>query len=48
MQGEAHGSVGLRAGRRAIAEGNSEEIAEALFRYSAPEEVHPGAMPLLV
>ncbi|KAL3833788.1 hypothetical protein ACJIZ3_008524 [Penstemon smallii] len=38
-QGEAHGSVGARAGRRAIAEGNSAEIAEALFRYSAPEEV---------
>ncbi|KAG8385125.1 hypothetical protein BUALT_Bualt03G0009200 [Buddleja alternifolia] len=38
-QGEPHGSVGARAGHRAIAEGNSAEIADALFRYSAPEEV---------
>ncbi|KAK6150209.1 hypothetical protein DH2020_017734 [Rehmannia glutinosa] len=38
MQKEPHGSVGARAGRRAIAQGNSEEIADALFRYSAPEE----------
>lgn len=36
---EPHGSVGATAGRRAIAQGNSSEIAEALFRYSAPEEV---------
>ncbi|KAL3851580.1 hypothetical protein ACJIZ3_013462 [Penstemon smallii] len=39
VQGGAHGSVGARDGRRAIAQGNSAEIAEALFRYSAPEEV---------
>lgn len=39
IQSESHGSVGARAGRRAIAQGNSTEIAEALFRYSAPEEV---------
>ncbi|KAL2473925.1 ZPR1 zinc-finger domain protein [Forsythia ovata] len=39
MQREPHGSVGARAGRRAIAQGNSADIAEALFRYSAPEEV---------
>ncbi|KAL3522997.1 hypothetical protein ACH5RR_015831 [Cinchona calisaya] len=39
MQREPHGSVGARAGRQAIAQGNSVEIAEALFRYSAPEEV---------
>lgn len=38
-QEEPHGSVGARAGRRAIAQGNSVEIADALFRYSAPEEV---------
>lgn len=38
-QEEPHGSVGARAGRRAIAQGNSAEIADALFRYSAPEEV---------
>ncbi|KAL0442342.1 UNVERIFIED_CONTAM: Zinc finger protein ZPR1 [Sesamum latifolium] len=38
-QEEPHGSVGARAGRRAIAQGNSTEIADALFRYSAPEEV---------
>ncbi|XP_071707478.1 uncharacterized protein [Rutidosis leptorrhynchoides] len=36
---EPHGSVGAVAGRRAIAQGNSAEIAEALFRYTAPEEV---------
>lgn len=34
-----HGSIGAVAGRRAIAQGNSEEIATALCRYSAPEEV---------
>ncbi|CAA0832237.1 ZPR1 zinc-finger domain protein [Striga hermonthica] len=38
-QEEPHGSVGARAGRRAIAQGNSSQIADALFRYSAPEEV---------
>ncbi|KAI3824396.1 hypothetical protein L1987_05854 [Smallanthus sonchifolius] len=36
---ESHGSVGAVAGRRAIAQGNSAEFAETLFRYSAPEEV---------
>ncbi|KAM7500362.1 hypothetical protein LguiA_024776 [Lonicera macranthoides] len=36
---EPHGSVGAAAGRRAIAQGNSTEIADTLFRYSAPEEV---------
>ncbi|EPS68844.1 hypothetical protein M569_05924, partial [Genlisea aurea] len=36
---ERHGSVGAKAGRRAIARGNSSEITDALFRYSAPEEV---------
>ncbi|GER40999.1 ZPR1 zinc-finger domain protein [Striga asiatica] len=36
---EPHGLVGARAGRRAIAQGNSSQIADALFRYSAPEEV---------
>ncbi|KAI3746407.1 hypothetical protein L6452_08840 [Arctium lappa] len=36
---EPHGSVGAVAGRRAIAQGNSAELAEALFRYTAPEEV---------
>lgn len=38
-QEEPHGSVGARAGRQAIAQGNIAEIADALFRYSAPEEV---------
>ncbi|KAG6398152.1 hypothetical protein SASPL_139607 [Salvia splendens] len=38
-QEEPHGSVGAIGGRRAIAQGNSAEIADALFRYSAPEEV---------
>ncbi|OMP06552.1 Zinc finger, ZPR1-type [Corchorus olitorius] len=36
---QPHGSVGAVAGQRAIAQSNSAEIAEALFRYSAPEEV---------
>ncbi|KAM3284480.1 zinc finger protein ZPR1 isoform X1 [Capsicum chacoense] len=36
---EPHGSVGARAGRQAIAQGNSAEMTEVLFRYSAPEEV---------
>ncbi|XP_027191715.1 zinc finger chaperone ZPR1-like isoform X2 [Cicer arietinum] len=36
---EPHGSVGAAAGHRAIAQSNSTEIADALFRYSAPEEV---------
>nr|GEU58927.1 zinc finger protein ZPR1-like [Tanacetum cinerariifolium] len=36
---EPHGSVGAVAGRRAIAQGNTVEFSEALFRYSAPEEV---------
>jgi hypothetical protein len=34
-----HGSVGAVAGRRAIAQGNTDEVAAALCRYSAPEEV---------
>ncbi|XP_058209090.1 uncharacterized protein LOC131322015 isoform X2 [Rhododendron vialii] len=36
---EPHGSIGSTASHRAIAQGNSAEMAEALFRYSAPEEV---------
>ncbi|XP_024973725.1 zinc finger protein ZPR1 homolog isoform X7 [Cynara cardunculus var. scolymus] len=36
---QPHGSVGAVAGRRAIAQGNNAEFAEALFRYTAPEEV---------
>nr|XP_043606472.1 zinc finger protein ZPR1 homolog [Erigeron canadensis] len=36
---EPHGSVGAVAARRAIAQGSSTEFTEALFRYSAPEEV---------
>ncbi|KAF3451100.1 hypothetical protein FNV43_RR07189 [Rhamnella rubrinervis] len=39
VQREPHGSVGASAGHRAIAQSNSSEIAEALFRYTAPEEV---------
>ncbi|KAL5577603.1 hypothetical protein UlMin_019302 [Ulmus minor] len=39
VQREPHGSVGATAGHRAIAQSNSAEIADALFRYSAPEEV---------
>lgn len=34
-----HGSIGSTTSQRAIAQGNSAQIAEALFRYSAPEEV---------
>lgn len=36
---EPHGSIGATAGHRAIAQSNSSEIAESLFRYTAPEEV---------
>ncbi|XP_058094229.1 uncharacterized protein LOC131240169 isoform X2 [Magnolia sinica] len=36
---EPHGSIRAVAGHRAIAQGNSEEVAAALFKYSAPEEV---------
>ena len=36
---EPHGSIGAATGHRAIAQSNSAEIAEALFRYTAPEEV---------
>ncbi|CAM0943544.1 unnamed protein product [Alopecurus aequalis] len=39
LQRVPHGSVGAVAGRRAIAQGNSDEIAASLFRYTAPEEV---------
>jgi zinc finger protein len=39
VKGEPHGSVGAAAGHRAIAQSNSAEIAEALFRYTTPEEV---------
>lgn len=39
VRGEPHGSVGATAGHRAIAQSSSSEIAEALFRYTAPEEV---------
>ncbi|KAK9159614.1 hypothetical protein Syun_005955 [Stephania yunnanensis] len=37
--GAPHGSVGATACHRAIAQGNTEEFANTLFRYSAPEEV---------
>ncbi|KAF5932799.1 hypothetical protein HYC85_028970 [Camellia sinensis] len=36
---EPHGLIGAAAGQRAIAQGNSAEFAESLFRYSTPEEV---------
>uniref|UniRef100_A0A0C9S3X2 TSA: Wollemia nobilis Ref_Wollemi_Transcript_28289_1262 transcribed RNA sequence n=1 Tax=Wollemia nobilis TaxID=56998 RepID=A0A0C9S3X2_9CONI len=36
---EPHGSVGALAAHRAIAQGNSDEVAAALFKYAAPEEV---------
>ncbi|CAI0439353.1 unnamed protein product [Linum tenue] len=36
---EPHGSIGAVAGHRAIAQSNSSEISEALFRYTSPEEV---------
>lgn len=39
LQSVPHGSVGAVAGRRAIAQGNPDEVAAALCRYSAPEEV---------
>lgn len=36
---EPHGSVGALAVHRSIAQGNSAEVAAALFKYSTPEEV---------
>ncbi|KAK9716487.1 hypothetical protein RND81_06G236700 [Saponaria officinalis] len=36
---EPHGTVGARAGRQAIAQGTTDQIAEALCRYTSPEEV---------
>ena len=39
MKRKPHGSVGAAVGHRAIALSNSAEIADALFRYSAPEEL---------
>lgn len=36
---QPHGSVGGVVGQRAIAQSNSAGTADALFRYSAPEEV---------
>ncbi|CAL8149160.1 unnamed protein product [Prunus armeniaca] len=39
VQRGPHGSIGAAAGHRAIAQSNSAEIAESLFRYTAPEEV---------
>ncbi|CAH9141254.1 unnamed protein product [Cuscuta epithymum] len=39
MGSAAHGAVGAKAGRHAIAQSNTAEISEALFRYSSPEEV---------
>ncbi|KAL5990861.1 hypothetical protein ACLOJK_011766 [Asimina triloba] len=41
LNGEPHGSVGAVAGHRAFAQGNSEEVAAAFFKYSAPEEEPP-------
>ncbi|XP_020582526.1 zinc finger protein ZPR1-like [Phalaenopsis equestris] len=38
-QGLSHVSVGVVASRRAIAQVNSDRVAETLCRYSAPEEV---------
>ncbi|XP_010435563.1 PREDICTED: zinc finger protein ZPR1-like [Camelina sativa] len=34
-----HGSIGATAGHRAIAQSNSTDISDNLFRYTAPEEV---------
>ncbi|KAL2342816.1 hypothetical protein Fmac_004101 [Flemingia macrophylla] len=36
---EPHGSIGATAGHRPIAQSNSSEISEALFWYTAPEEL---------
>lgn len=44
MRREPHGSVGAKAGHRAIAQSNTADIAEALFRYTAPEEVYYAEM----
>lgn len=36
---EPHGSVGATAAHRAIAQSNTAEIVDTVFRYTAPEEV---------
>ncbi|XP_024540130.1 zinc finger protein ZPR1 [Selaginella moellendorffii] len=36
---ELHGAVGAKLAQQAIAQGNSEQISAALFKYTAPEEV---------
>jgi len=47
MQNVPHGSVGAVAGRRAIAQANTDQVAAALCRYSAPEEVQLNAIQLI-
>lgn len=37
-----HGSVGALMAHQAIAHGSSPQMAEAIFKYSAPEEVSTG------
>uniref|UniRef100_M4FCY8 Zinc finger ZPR1-type domain-containing protein n=1 Tax=Brassica campestris TaxID=3711 RepID=M4FCY8_BRACM len=37
-----HGAIGAAAGHRAIAQSNSTDISDNLFRYTAPEELKPG------
>ena len=34
-----HGAVGAESAHRAIAQGSDKDVAAALFKYSAPEEV---------
>ncbi|KAM0869740.1 hypothetical protein ACQ4PT_040473 [Festuca glaucescens] len=44
LQKVPHGSVGAVACRRGIAQGNSDEISAALFRYTTPEESDSAAV----
>lgn len=41
-----HGTVGATAGHRTIAQSNSTDISDNLFRYSAPEEVTSHSLQL--
>lgn len=39
-----HGTIGATSGHRAIAQSNSTDISDNLFRYTAPEEVTSGSI----
>lgn len=42
-----NGTIGATAGHRAIAQSNSTDISDNLFRYAAPEEVTSASITLV-